>query len=567
MKRHLVKHVSYAALAIATLVTFAACKKDATDTKKVEVPKVPPPAGLLLEASLPKLKGGAAGLGAYADQLQPGIGGMLDMQLGNVLAMVTEMPSFDGAKADAPVRVLVMDPKKGQHAAALVGVEDEKKLRESAKTVTIHVKDGFALVGDKETVEALDGYAFGTLAKQPAPEAPGALLYVPQLLVSYKTDMEAFFAQMGKTFDGQASAATMGNLMKIYADGVLGLLERSEVIEVRLNASKDNADLDIAFTAKPGSELALFIAAQKPATGKLLERLPAGSAALVMDANLALGPLREKIRPMIHEAMAQFAGVALDDKMHAALDTMLDQFSGEFSMAGDMMGAQGMRMSQLARVSDPAKALAASKAFFDVVAPGGSKTNEVMGIKMTVSVKADAGSHDGVSFISYDTKPDFSSLPPEVAASQKAVYGADGMMHTLLAGFDDTLAVTIGGDAATAMPGLIDAARGKAPRLELNGDQKKLVDDSHARGESVFYAFDIGKLMQGAMVAQGAPPPAADAAPAPVVMALGFKDGRAHLRIAVPVATLTAIKNMQQSAMQQQQGGVVGGDVGDAPPQ
>jgi hypothetical protein len=554
MERSPRSRFSCAALAFAALVTFAivGCKKEPVVTKPVEDKQVPPPAGLFLEAALPKLKGGAAGVGAYADKLQPGVGGMLDLQLGNLIGMATGAPSLDGAKPDAPVRLLVMDPKKGKHVAALVAVADEKKLRESAKSVTIHVKSGHALVGDKDAVEALDGYAFGTLAKRPAPEAPGALVYAPQLLASYGADIEEAFAQLEKTFEGPGGQASMGKIMKLYKDGILGLLERSETIELRIDASAETASLDLAFVPKAGNEMAAFIAAQKPATGKLLERLPAMTTppALIMDANLALGPLRDKLRPLLADAIASFAGVAVDDKVRAAIDSWLDQFVGEFVAAGDVGGANGMRMTQLGRVVDAGKAMEATRIFLTaMVGPTGKRTSEMMGIKMTVSGKLDAGSHDGVAFMSYDVKPDFSNLPPEIAATQKGVYGADGTLHTMFGGFDDLLVITMGADPAASMPALVDAARGKGSRLELPESTSKLLADSRARGESFVYVFDIASLMRGAMAAaQGLPEPTDKVAAAAVVMALGFKDGKAHLRIALPSESLVAIKNMQAGA-------------------
>ncbi len=524
----MVRSPRIAALVALCLAALVACKKVGDPKPTPTQDPVPAPIELLVEASMPKLAGGLTSLGDYVDKVQPGIGAMMDPQTKKGLARAVGLASLDGAKDDAPVYFLILDPEKGDDGnALLVGVADEAKLRAAAKDATIQIQGGRALVGGKRAVETLAPYAFATLAKKAPPEMAAAVVYVPALLAAYRDDIKAGFEKMKTQLAAvPGGGEKMGRVFDLYLEAVIGLLERSDAIEVRLESTGDLLSLDVAFVPKPGSDLAAFVAVQKPATGGLLARLPAGASppSLVMVAQTVLGPLRAKLRPVLAELFTTMVGWPLDAESSAALEAWFDELTGEMAMVGDFGG--GMRFTQLVGAKSGSDAMANARKLFGRVFGDKPRDVDAMGQKITVSVNQNAGTHEGVGLMSYESKFDLASLPPEVAEMQRKMYG--DRMSMLVGGWDDVIGFSIGPDSAKTMPGLIDAARGKAPRLELPTGMARLLEDSRTRGESMAFVMNMTGILAGITGGTAAPSSSG------FLMALGFQGGRAHLRFALP---------------------------------
>ena len=176
-----------------------------------------------------------------------------------------------------PVRVFIFDPKQHPNAfVELVSVTDAEKLKKSAgDSSKVRIDGNFALVGSATELTALAGYALGTVAKQPAPTMPAAFIFPKAILATHRGDLEG----MRATFKTNPAFASMSSFFDAYVDGIIAMLDQSDSIEVRVNASADIVDLDIALLPRAGSNLGKFADAQHPSTYPLLAKLPAGRPA------------------------------------------------------------------------------------------------------------------------------------------------------------------------------------------------------------------------------------------------------------------------------------------------
>ncbi len=523
----------FARVATFALVALAACHSAPLAGTGEPVPTVPPPAELLLEVSLPRLEGGLAGVAAYADHVKPGTGGLVSSQSMQALHSLMGVSSLDGARADAPAVLLVRSPKAGPPQALLVAVADEAKLRKSAAGIAIRIEGGHALLGPQAAVDALAPYAFGWVARKAAPAAPIAIVHVPALLAAYRQDLMNGLEQMKTAMASTPGTASMGDIFDAEVSGFVALLEQSSAIEIRLEASADDAGIDLALVPKPGTSLASFVALQKPASDRLLRKLPAmKSTAFAAVGELHLGSLRASFQPFIEQIMARFLSVPLDDKIRAGLNAWFDAFTGEIAIVGDI-APEGMQFVELAGASDGSKAAQASRSLFASLVGAGEHTLDNFGVKSVYTGIPDAGTHDGVALSGYRVKVDLSSLPP---ASAKSYPFKNGMVTTF-AGWDDVFGVAVGPttDSAKVMGSVIDASRGKAPRLELATGLRALLDSSRARGES----FAMVMNLSGVMASFAKVP--APAARSGLVFAFGFQGGRAHMRVALPAEHLLEI--------------------------
>jgi hypothetical protein len=483
-----------------------------------------PPADLLLEASLPDLEGGLAGVTAYAERVQ--WAGLLDRPARlNELARAAGLRDLDGARRDRPLRLLVLDPRPhGSANAILVAVGDVEKLRAAADGAVIRVEDGYALAGDAAAVERLAPYAFGTLVHRAPAPVPDVLLYAPIALTTFGPMIEAQRKQMKAMLGPPGQPGFLDDMLDSEFAILSGLLRQSTVIEFRVEASAEAIGVDIAFSPRSGSELSGLVSTQKPSTYALLQQLPARSSApgLVVAGHLELGGFRAQVRATVEASLGRLLGVTLDDDLRAALGAWLDQLEGELAVAGQV-GKLGPRADALLGTDAGASAMEKLRAVFQRLAAAGTRPVEFGPMRMLLSANLNAGSHDGVGLMSYDLKYDLSTLPPDAAtALQKGGYG-DGF-RVVAGGWDEVQGFAVGFDGADSVAGLIDASRSKAARLDLPPGLVRLFEASRARKESLAMVLNLGFSM-----APGAVPSRSG-----LLLALGFADRRMHVRVALP---------------------------------
>jgi hypothetical protein len=514
------------ALVLSILCLAAGCSKsgarEAPDSKAV----LPPPA-LLVDVALPSLDGGLAGVRQFADAVQPGMSAMI---VERQLLAAAGVGSLDGAASDAPVHVLVVDPTQHERPmAVVVGVSDANKLKAAADAAgaTIRARGGVAVVGPEPVVALVAEWALATLPTAKAPTAPTATAFSATLLANYRTQIAGFGDTMKQTMAATAGGnATAGEIMVAYANGIVWTLENSERLELVLDAGTAGASLTFAVTAKQGSPLAGFIAAQAPSDFALLAKLPAGGAPMVLAGSWRLGPLRADFLAFMEKILVGFYGAPASAEMTKLLTAWADAATGEIAATIDMAPGR-MRMNQLVAVENGAAAHAATGAFFAQYAQKPLAVDS-MGIKTTFTGKANAITVDGVGFHRYTSTIDTKGLPPEQAQAA-TLFGKE---HVGLVGaWDDVAGVTLGGDQAGAKA-LVDASRGKGSPLVLPPRVAADLADVRARKESFYYYMDLGALMTAAV------PAAAQVFSGSfgLTMAFGYQGERGHMRFAVSAA-------------------------------
>jgi hypothetical protein len=519
-------------------LALLACTK-VKDLKVVEdKTPLPRPADVMIEASLPSLAA-IDGIKAYADKVKPGMGALVDSKVRYFVADVGGLSNLDGVKAGTPVWALVLNPKpKGERSVLLVSVGDEKKLRDSAKDAEVRIQDGRAVVGKKDAVDALAPYAFATLARQKAPEAATVTVFVPVLRAAFGKEIE----DARKTLPAAMGAATanpgMVKILNTEMDGVMWMLDATDAFEVRLEASADDVNLELAAVPAAGKDLAAFVAAQKPADGALLAKLPAvANPSVVAAGAVTMGPFREQAAKLMVELMAQLLSLPASEPASTALTELFNSITGNFAVVA-ALDAKGMKMHELVGVEDAAKAMASMRTFATLLTSAKMPATESP-FKITYSAwKGDK--IDDVPVVGYVQTIDLSKATPEQLAAMKMV--SSGTSVTMVGAWDDVMGMAMGGGAdGAAMKETIAAARGKGPRFQPSPAMAQLFEASRKRGESFAAVMNFASF---ARMATGGDATAPTRTPG-VVFALGFQGGRARLRFEVPSAHIREIQGLE----------------------
>ena len=474
------------------------------------------------------------GLVAYADRVQPGAGTMIARAVPEGLPPMAGADALPGLDPARPVRVIVLDPPGGSSATAvLVPVRDGKALaRGVGPRATVKQAGGWALIAPAAaTVKQLAPWALGPLAREPAPALPTATVFPKALFAAHRTQIEAMLAQI----TGQL-AATPGMDADIAASVRAGLLAAtygladSARIDLALDARADLAALDLAITPGAGTALASFVAAQRPTGFPLLARLPVERPQMLMAGHVVGGPYREPLVKAMLPLLARTLGRTVAPDEQALFVSMLDAFEGEFALTSTP-GAPAT-MAALYQVSDPsalAPMLDRLYAMFGV-----ALTTEIGGLGMRMQMVTDRTPIDGVRFRRQTVTYDYRKLPRAEADRQRALLG--DRQETRAAAWDDVMGMVTGRDTLAPARQLVALSRGKAKAPSLPPAMSQLVDDARAHRDSLLMIMDLAAVMAQQ---QGKPAPAA---PGVLGFLTGFADGRAHLRVVVPAATIQALR-------------------------
>jgi len=511
-----------AIVALGALGTAACDRVDATPEAKAK--PIPPPSDLMASVALGPT-GSLRGLQAYVDAVVPGAGAMIsDQVVRDRLATAAGMHSLDGFDPSGGTYVLVAD---GADAVAVLGkVADAAKLAISADTAHVMVKGSWAAVGPKALLERIGPYAFAAIATQPAPAAPTVTVYLTQVMARHQREVQAAIAKMQSST--AALGGSMAQLMTAYIDGFNSLVADTDALTIRLDAAADAAWLDFSLTPRPRSRLAAFAALQHPTDYALLDKLPAAPSAptIVMGGHLELGPYHDG---MMSATTAMFGPVG-DKDLLAAMEPFRKALTGDFAMTAQIARGTGMTTTMLygtASASAANNAIAGMLALFKT-----GRTVAITNLSTTITASPETASHDGVTLRGYDTVVDYSKAPPAQQQVLEAM-APSGTHRTMVAAFDAVSMAVLGKDSLAEARRTIDAVRGKTAHFAPSSAVGGLLAASRARKDSGAMVMDLGQFF-GAMTGK----PMADL---PMLLALGFADHNAHIRLAVPAATAQTV--------------------------
>jgi hypothetical protein len=506
---------------LAAMLVLTACKKDA---QEVEIPEVAPESvPILATVELPS----ARGLGSAAqviDTVQPGSSKQTAEAIPTMLTEAVSVTSLDGADLDKPVRVMVLDPKKhAQPVVLLVTVQNADALAKAVGKDKLVVRKDLALIGAPEAAKAAHDYAFGTMAKRPAPAAPHAVAYTQPILNSFRAEIDMGKAQLGAVMGMMGGGnEMMTKMLTLYIDGVVAVAGQTDRVEAHFASQDALSGVELILHVRPDTTLAGFVQAQKPSDLALIETLPAHEVpALIMAGQMVLGPARQPVIELGEGILAAMWGNTMTEEMRAMIGPWLDLFTGRFA-AVVMSMTPTPQMVQLIETTDSAKAMEYSRQFMsEYVAKG--PPMEIMGMKQTITFTPEAFVHDGVSAAMQKTKLEMPAQGDATAAQQPAQQPAPapGAFDTTsyLAGIDGFLGMATGEEQT--MRQLIDAVHDKAPRLQAGPALAQATAATRARKDSLMMFLDLAAL--GAAAAD---------APKGIVMSLGFEQAQMRIFLA-----------------------------------
>src|SRR5262249_793359 len=252
------------ALSLCLCIGLAACSKSAP-------PKVEPPPDYLGVVSTASLDGAMARFGAYADAVSPGASAALRSDAAtSLLATLVSARSLAGVAIDKPLHLVILDPKK--HAKPLLllaGGPEARKLKAGVGELETKVEGGRALIGAKAEVDATAAWAFAALADAPA--APTLRLDLGRLVDRYRPDIEAARKQLQPLL---AQSPGAGKILEAEIDILTRLAAQTRELTVTVDATAQEAVLELALAPNPGSGMETFIKAQHPLSPAILGKLP-----------------------------------------------------------------------------------------------------------------------------------------------------------------------------------------------------------------------------------------------------------------------------------------------------
>jgi hypothetical protein len=194
-----------------------------------------------------------------------------------------------GLRVDRPVRLLVaMEPGAADAAYALVGRSATRRCCEGR-----HARgEALAIVGPRPLLDAAAPWRWRAAARA-TPPSPLTLHVVPE--AAYRQAGRALLAGMASGIAEAGDQAVAAPLGAAFQAAVVATMAEASAIDVRLDATGARLRLDLDVTARPGTALARFFAAQRPVAPALASRITAPHDGAAVVARLRVGPYRAAV--------------------------------------------------------------------------------------------------------------------------------------------------------------------------------------------------------------------------------------------------------------------------------
>ena len=445
---------------------------------------------------------GLDGLKAFADSMQPGVGGMLSASM--ILKSGMGLP-LDGLDASAPLHVLMVADQTDRaiHGFVLVGKVSDAKL---VATDAVK-KGGWAVVGDPRLSKLAAPWALATLTGPVPPDLIGTF-YPDSALAVYGAEF-----QMVKAMSAQQTGSGMsGQFMTAWWDGFEGFIKDTLAVTLRFDVDANHLGVDLAFAPKAKSRLATFVAAQKPMDLALLGKLAAAPSSILMAGKLSLGPYRDAMV----QVMAMFYGQGSNTDIAATFAELMQKTTGDFAAAMNVGPKSGIQMRALYGVADPTGLDATVGKMFATMAK--PQTVTMSGVTTTTVAVPGTTTYDGTTIRTYE-----STTTPATIGNGK-IRGSVGVVDKLIVMASD-------GD----MKRTIDVARGKGTALVPTASQQTAFARAAKRQDSLAMTMDF------AAFAAMSPTPLKLPAGSELLFSMGFADRSAHVYLGMPAATFRAM--------------------------
>ena len=520
-----------------------------------------------LDALLPKIA-------AFIDQFQPGMGGMVNsMMVGN---MVFHNANWVGMNAAGDFTAIVLNPTKfpGNPVAILAPVTNKDEylgaltqtLTKGEETngvltfTTPEQKSVFISVAGEQTIMA-ESAEVATLAKSLVDAKSAVLsdahvvkgqisasLASAKLMTAMQPMIDMLKQQMlmgmaqggeGQTDEQKAQAQALKGVAEAEVNLLFSLLSQIDKVQWGIGFEDNGLRLAESVLALPDTNLAKFMAAQKPKTSNLLSVIPSDSS-MLMSGSINMTPEFKTgyVDFLKTITTAAQATQAVDAKTVESVATwtqaILDVFGGDFA-AGMLSPTSETMMTQVMSVRDAAKAKDLFQQYPDML-KAMSGAYEQAGFKMSMTLGAtDAVKAGEILNYTFDMNADAIADPEE----QEAFKALFGEKISLPIGFTKDYAVVgFGKNAKGQVESIMDAVNSGA-----TGEMKQTptmfgLPEEH----NMFMYVSIPKMM--AWAAKNIPDvPAVDVAEGPGIAAgMRFVDAHLEGEVFLPTEELLILK-------------------------
>ncbi len=513
-------------------------------------------------------------IGLLVDNVEPGMGTMVNGMAMGQLQMLLKNPQWVGVDKMGEFSVVIMNPMMyPSPIALLLPLTSEAEFVDVMKQAMTGGEDvdgvlKFGAEGTQQMFFAGAG-SVGVLADNAAlaaqvkalAESGSPLLNVAPVVngqisasIALSKIMTAFgpmieqYSQMavmgmsqGMAEDEAAAGAAepMANMVQSELDTVIGLLQQADMLELGITVNPDDGVRVMeSVKALPDSGLAKFFAAQAPEKSDMIGFLPADSA-LVSSGSFVLTP--EFIDGYAAFSKAIGAAATPEDaagaeKLAQFTKDMLMASAGGFAAAA-FSSSQEAVVTEMFSLSDPATFKSLLQQYPEVV-KNFMGMYQNMGLEFDLQV-SEAEQYKGGEILTIDTGFGAENIPdPEGQQAFKSILGDQ---LTVPMGFAGNYAVVgVGKDARSHVEGLLDAVEaGERGSVALSPANFGLPEENN-----FFLGLSVPKILKWA-AAYAPDAPEFDIIDGPGLgMSAHFTNSHAIGELVVPLAEILAIKDV-----------------------
>jgi hypothetical protein len=408
-------------------------------------------------------------------------GSMPELQeLTSSLARMVGAPGVDGIDLKRPMAIVLVDPRRGSRPALWAfEVQDEKRFAESMKaapSVASRRLKKAVVLGGPDAVGLAGDYALSRLKNAPQEGLRGRL-FVQPVWSAYGAQANLVKALISGQAQGGAGMppATMG---KIF-DSLFSGIEQSEELGLEAGAKAGVFEATLALTARAGTPLDVFVAAQRPSDFSLVGKLAQQDATFLVAGHLEVANAAEGFADWTF-------GEAADPKTRAQRVEWMRACSGDIALLGTLGKPSQAAYQYLLRGAGAARLLAVFPAMMDAMGKSG-----LMGMGTMARTSLPSFSYEDLTVSQAEVKYDFSKMPEPAKAGMGEVQFTQRSAWT---GWDDLVAMVTGAGGEGRMKKLVDAARRKLDTYRPSGVIEHGLARARANKESVWARVDLGAL-------------------------------------------------------------------------
>ncbi|MEZ4403132.1 MAG: hypothetical protein R3B06_24120 [Kofleriaceae bacterium] len=470
------------------------------------------PADLIAEASIASLPQLTVALSGYVDAVRPGMGALIS------LPTITAQSGMDfsGVDLTRPIRAFALDPSThGEPVVVVVAIADQAALARQVEALGMRMVEhgGWAAIGPIEALRDLAPYALTTGVATTPPARPTVTFATAALMARHQADIDESIADVAA-----ASPNSQRDLIASSLRSYVDVLAQLSQVELSLDVSATHATLELAAVPKPGSGVAAFVAAQRPGTFGLLEKLGGGDilAGGRVDTSTMFTAMVEMSRPFI----AMTYGPANADKIATAFAKWPALLNGEQAMTVAVTpGAFAM-----AGLWDTTRGAEVQAMLLDFL----KLASDTRGGMIEAKVDTKRAPYRNVRFAIFTARP-AADAPADVQVGYQ-MFG--GTMEAGYAVAGKSMLMAMGADPVAQLKRLTDLALPKKALPKPSAALAATLATARQRGDSYLIAVDVPALvtrMQGGTEA-------ATSATELSTMSIATQGGRLLFRTTLPAS-------------------------------